>query len=124
MSQQTEFQIQIVQTLHLLRKKLGVRGKTLAESVRRARRRLPKQVYRQALELARAEPMAEHPKLHLVLDMPRLDKAAQDVQSFLRAINLADRRWGRFLDILGSMAFNLLVLGALVLVLVLWRGLV
>ena len=62
MAQETEIQTQIAQTIILLRKKLGAKGKTLAESVRRAKRRLPRKVYKQAMELARAEPLVEHPK--------------------------------------------------------------
>lgn len=124
MSQQTEIQTQIAQTILLLRKKLGAKGKTLAESVRRAKRRLPRKVYKQAMELARAEPMAEHPKLRLTLDTPALEKAANEVQSHLRAINLADRRWGWFLGMLGGLAFNILAFAVLVLVFLWWRGLI
>lgn len=124
MSQETEIQTLIAQTIALLRKKLGTRGKTLAESVRRAKRRLPRRVYKQAMELARAEPMAEHPRLRLILDTPRLEKAAHEVQAHLRSISLADRRWGWFLDTLGALAFNLLALAVLVLIFLLWRGLI
>lgn len=124
MAQETEIQTQIAQTIILLRKKLGAKGKTLAESVRRAKRRLPRKVYKQAMELARAEPLVEHPKLRLTLDSPTLEKAAKDVQSHLRAINLADRRWGWFLGMLGGLAFNTLALAALFLVVLWWRGLI
>ncbi|SHF30385.1 hypothetical protein SAMN05444279_12636 [Ruegeria intermedia] len=124
MSQETEIQTLIAQTIALLRKKLGTRGKTLAESVRRAKRRLPRHVYKQAMELARAEPMAAHPRLRLILDTPRLEKAAHEVQAHLRSISLADRRWGWFLDTLGALAFNLLALAVLVLIFLLWRGLI
>jgi len=124
MSQETDIQTQIAETIILLRKKLGVRDKTLAESVKRAKRRLPRRVYKQALVLAQAEEMADHPKLRLVLDTPKLTKASEDVQGHLRAINLADRRWGWFLGLLGSLSFNLIALTILVLVFLWWRGLI
>lgn len=124
MSQEADIQTQIAETIVLLRKKLGVRDKTLAESVKRAKRRLPRRVYKQALVLAQAEEMADHPKLRLVLDTPKLTKASEDVQGHLRAINLADRRWGWFLGLLGSLSFNLIALTIIVLVFLWWRGLI
>ncbi len=122
MSQETDIQSRIAQTIELLRKKLGVRDKTLAASVRRAKRRLPRRIYKQAQVLAKAEPMVEHPKLRLVLDTPALEKAAEDVQRHLNGINLADRRWGWVLGVLGSLALGLLVLSAATVAVLRWRG--
>lgn len=122
MSQETDIQSRIAQTIELLRKKLGVRDKTLAASVRRAKRRLPRRIYKQAQVLAKAEPMVEHPKLRLVLDTPALEKAAEDVQRHLNGINLADRRWGWVLSVLGSLALGLLVLSAAAVAVLRWRG--
>ncbi|WP_171207834.1 MULTISPECIES: hypothetical protein [unclassified Ruegeria] len=124
MQQNTDFQSQIAETIELLRGKLGVRDKTLAASVKRAKRRLPRRVYKEAMVLARAEPLADHPKLRLVLDTKRLARAADEVQSHLRAIDLADRRWGWFLGLLGSLSFNLIALTVLALIVLYWRGLI
>ncbi|KIC43920.1 hypothetical protein RA28_19845 [Ruegeria sp. ANG-S4] len=117
-----DIQTRIAETILLLRKKLGLRDKTLSESVKRARRRLPRRIYKQALLLAKAEKMAEHPKLRLVLDTPMLEKASEEVQAHLTAINLADRRWGWFLSFLGSLALGFLALSALALIVLRWRG--
>ncbi len=122
MTQETDIQTQIAQTIQLLRKKLGVKDKTLIASVRRAKRRLPRNVYKQAMVLAQAEPMAEHPKLRLVLDGPKLEKASDEVQNHLNAINLADRRLGWFLSFLGSVALGLIALAALAMIVLRWRG--
>lgn len=124
MSQDTDIQNNIAQTIALLRSKLGVRDKTLTASVRRAKRRLPRRVYKQAMVLARAEQMAAHPRLRLVLDNPKLAQASEEVQTHLGTINPADRRWGWFLGMLGGLAFNLLALTTLVLVFLWWRGLI
>ncbi|NVO57187.1 hypothetical protein HW561_15440 [Rhodobacteraceae bacterium B1Z28] len=124
MSQDTDIQTRIAQTIALLRTKLGVRGKTLTASVQRAKRRLPRRVYKQALVLARAEQMAAHPKLRQVLDNPKLVQASEDVQAHLGSINLADRRMGWFLGLLGGLAFNMLALTALVLLFLWWRDLI
>ncbi|WP_171128673.1 MULTISPECIES: hypothetical protein [unclassified Ruegeria] len=124
MPQNTDVQSQIAETIELLRGKLGVRDKTLAASVKRAKRRLPRRVYKEAMVLAQAEPLADHPKLRLVLDTKRLARAADEVQSHLRAIDLADRRWGWFLGLLGSLSFNLIALTVLALIVLYWRGLI
>lgn len=122
MPQEFDIQTRITETILLLRKKLGVRDKTLAASVRRAKRRLPRDIYKQALMLAQAEPMVDHPKLRLVLDTPALQKASDAVQGHLNAINLSERRWALFLSMLGSLALGVLALTALVLVVLRWRG--
>ena len=122
MTQTTDIQGQIADTVQLLRAKLGVKDKTLTASVRKAKRRLPRRIYKQAMLLARAEQMAAHPKLRLVLDTPKLAQASEEVQTHLTAINLADRRWGWFLSFLGSLALGFLALSALVLVVLRWRG--
>ncbi len=122
MTQETDIQTQIARTIQLLRKKLGVKDKTLIASVRRAKRRLPRNVYKQAMVLAQAEPMAEHPKLRLVLDGPKLEKASDEVQSHLNAINLADRRLGWFLSFLGSVVLGLIALAAVTMIVLRWRG--
>ncbi len=124
MLENTDIQSQIAQTVQLLRKKLGVRDKTLTASVRKAKRQLPRRIYKQALLLANAEQMAAHPKLRLVLDTPKLVQASEEVQAYLSGINLADRRWGWFLGMLGGLAFNLLALAVLLLVFLRWQGLI
>ncbi len=124
MAQVTEVQTQIADTISLLREKLGVKGKTLAASIRRAKRRLPRRVYSQALVLAQAESIAEHPKLRMVLDTPKLTRASNEVQEHLLSINLADRRWGWFLGVLGGLVFNLFTLTALILIILWWRGII
>ncbi|WP_171121979.1 MULTISPECIES: hypothetical protein [unclassified Ruegeria] len=124
MQKTVDIQTQIAQTVQLLRDKLGVHGKTLTESVKKAKRQLPRRIYKQAMLLAQAEQMAAHPKLRLVLDTPKLVRASEEVQKHLGGINLADRRMGWFLGMLSSLAFNLLVLSALLLVFLRWQGLI
>lgn len=124
MPQDPDIQTRIAETVALLRAKLGVRDKTLEASIRKAKRRLPRRVYRQAMVLARSEAMASHPKMRLILDTPKLVRASDVVQDHLGSINLADRRWGWFLGLLVGLAFNLLALTALLLVFLWWRDLI
>ncbi|MCA0927595.1 hypothetical protein [Ruegeria profundi] len=124
MSDNIDIQTQIAQTVELLRKKLGVKDTTLTTSIRKAKRRLPRRIYKQALLLARAEPLADHPRLRLTLDAQKLARASEQVQEHLSGINLADRRLGWFLGMLGGLAFNLLALSVLLLIFLRWQGFV
>ena len=112
----------IAATMILLREKLGVRGATLAAALHRARHSLPRHVYRRGLILAEAEPLADHPKLSLTLDAPALAAAAQDVRAHLDSIDLADRRKGWWLGMLGGLSFNLILFVALLIGVLVWRG--
>lgn len=122
MTQPQEIPDLITQTKTLIREKLGVGTPDMMAAVTKAKNRLPRKVYNQALLLAKAEPLSAHPKLCLTLDAPTLELAAGDVQGYLNSIDLADRRKGWMLGMLGGLAFNM-ILFVVVLVLVLyWRG--
>lgn len=108
----------------LLRQKEGGRGADLGSALRRARHRLPRRVYRQGQKLARAEAFVDHPKLRLTLDEGPLKTAARDLREHLEAIDLADRRKGFWLSVLGGIAFSLLVVMALIVVVLVWRGMI
>ncbi|WP_372573226.1 hypothetical protein [Ruegeria jejuensis] len=122
MAEQISVEQQIAQTIAMLRAKLGVRGKTLAAALRRARHRLPRRIYKQALLLAQVEDRAAHPKLRLTLDSPKLAEAAEKVQAYLDAISLTERRKGWLLGMLGGLVFNLLLFALLLLLVLFWQG--
>lgn len=99
----------------LMRSKLRVRGSSFPAALDRAQRRLPKHVRNQARRLAEAVPVTAHPKLRATLDLKALDRAATDVEAYLQTIDLADQRKGYILGVLGSIAFNmLLIIAALI----------
>ncbi|MCV2891220.1 hypothetical protein [Ruegeria aquimaris] len=124
MTEQNQIQDQIAVTVALLRERLGVRGKSLRQALRRAKHRLPRRIYRRAMDLARIEAMVDHPKLRLTLDSPHLLSAAGEVQTHLRGIDLADQRKGWWLGMLGGLAFNLLAFAALLLAFLAWRKII
>lgn len=116
----TDDQIQTI--LALLREKLGVRGADLGVALNRARNRLPRRIYRQAIALVQAAPLAAHPKLCQTLDHAALAAAATEVQTHLDAISVADRRKGWLLGMLGGLSFNLILALALLIAVLVWRG--
>ncbi|MDE4134498.1 hypothetical protein PXK00_15370 [Phaeobacter sp. QD34_3] len=96
----------------------------LFTALRKARRRLPRRIFAQGQKLATALPLLQHPKLRLTLDEEALKGAAREVSAHLKTIDLAERRKDRLLGLLGSMAFSLLVVVALFILVLRWRGFV
>ena len=105
-----------------LRAKLGVRGKNLAAAMAKARHRLPRRIYRQGMILVAAEPLAAHPKLRLTLDQPALRAAADEISAHLATIDLAEKRKSWLLGMLGGLSFNLILMVALLISFLVWRG--
>ena len=122
MAEQISIDDQIQAIMALLREKLGVRGADLNAALRRARFRVPRKVYRQGMDLVRAAPLAGHPKLNLTLDQTALSASASGVQAHLLSIDVADRRKGWLLGMLGSLSFNLILTFVLLMVVLNWRG--
>ncbi len=105
----------------LLKSRAEVSG-DLAAALGKARRQLPRRIYKQGMRLAVALPLLEHPKLRLTQDEKSLHKAALEVKNHLKAIDVADRRKGRILEILGSIAFAILVVFVSLVTVLRWRG--
>lgn len=113
---------EISQIMQLMRDRLGVRAADLTRAMNKAKPRLPRSVYKFGMILAQAEPMIEHPKLRLTLDADALGDAAQEVRKHLDAIDVADRRKGWFLGMLGGLSFNMIAFCVLLVAVLMWRG--
>jgi hypothetical protein len=114
----------ILRVRQALRDKEGIGGHGLADGLKKGRRRLPRRVFRQVQKLADAEKMAAHPKLAMTLNQPELLAAGQEILGHLERIDLADRRKGWWLGMLGAMAFNIFAVIALLVAILMWRGLI
>ncbi|UWQ90181.1 hypothetical protein K3727_15475 [Rhodobacteraceae bacterium M382] len=119
-----EFMILIETVRAALRDKQGVGGRDLGTALSKARRRLPRRIFRQGQVLSKAEPMVGHPKLVLTLDHGAMRKAGAEVLSYLETVDVADRRKGWWLGMLGGMAFNILLLVTLLIGVLVWRELI
>lgn len=114
------------QTAHvskLLGRKLGVGGKGLSTRARRAGRAMPGKVRDAVDELSQAEAAAGHPKLAQQADPKALDQAYRTAAEWLEPIDRSARRRGAVMDWVARMAFNVLLIAALVVGVLLWRGL-
>lgn len=108
--------------LALADEKFGVRADRLDVAMRKIGRRVPKKVHRQAAFLAQAQQMAGNPNLMLQIDADGVARAYEVVFETLQAEDRADRRKGAILGTLGALSFNLILLFALVLGFLVWRG--
>lgn len=108
----------------LLEQKLALRKGTLGQRADRAGRRLPGWVRRNLHQLDRAQTMAGHPKMARMLDADDLDRAYLSAADHLKTIDPRERRKDRLLGILGSLAFNILLLAALLFAVLRWQGFV
>ncbi len=107
----------------LLHRKMGVGGRGLEARLRRARRRLPRRIRREAELFAEAARLQANPRLARMADPERLDAAFRAVESYLDGIDRWQRRKDAALALLSVNAFNLLVLAALLVAFLRWRGL-
>ena len=108
----------------LMEERLGVRGDGFEEKFARAGRLLPRKLRREGSLLIEARAMAAHPKLGRRLDQRRLRTAAQALERHLERIDGTQRRITLAINWVAGNAFNLLIVLALTLAVLAWRGLV
>lgn len=108
----------------LMAKRLGLKRGSLARRASKAGRMLPQGVRHDITVVAEAEQMARNPKLAIRLDANATKSAYDRAATHLKAIDVADRRKGIALSMLGSMAFNFLAAITLLIVFLRWRGLI
>lgn len=108
----------------LLQARLGSRGETLAQQIRRAGRRLPAEIRRTGAEIVGAETVMAHPRLARLVHPARLEAAFESLSAHLKTVDPADRRRHALLSALAVVVFNLLLLGLGLAVFLKWQGLV
>ena len=106
----------------LLADKLGARGPTLSSQVRKARRRLPRRLRRDAHALLRAETMARHPRLARLVDPREVARSQARLSRHLGRIDPRAIRRDRAKNAAAGVGLILLATFALVVALLRWRG--
>lgn len=109
--------------LDALRLRLGVKARDLPRGMKRAGRRLPKSAHRAAQVISTAVAHGSHPKLSRQIDPKAVLTAQAELHMQLEKIDPKERRKDAILSFLGTQAFNLLLVIALVVGLMYWRGL-
>lgn len=108
----------------MLAERLRVRGRSLSARVRRAGRMLPKPVRRAAAELIEAQQMAQNPHLATKLDGDAVGRAYETCRRHLSQVDpLAARSRARY-NFASLVAAQVLIVAALAIAVMQWRGLV
>ncbi len=90
----------------------------------RARRALPRALRGDLENVLTARRMAGHPRQARHVDGAAIQRSAERIEAHLRSLNPAERRKGAALGLLASLMFDALLVGAVVLGLLAWRGFV
>ncbi|WP_231582099.1 hypothetical protein [Puniceibacterium sp. IMCC21224] len=106
----------------LLAERFGAREGDLSQRLARVGRGLPGSVRRDAGLVAEAARMAGNPKLAHRADPRAVAAAFARAEAQLKRVDVADRRKGRILSVLGTLAFNLLLAAGGLLALLIARG--
>lgn len=106
----------------LMEARLGVRGATLAEKLRRGGRLLPRRIRRAAEYMARCADQARSPRLQLQLDHEKIADAYDACVRYLKPLGAGARRRAILLDMLTGIIAAVVVTLALVVTVLAWRG--
>ena len=106
----------------LMEERLRIKGKGLAEKLRRGGRVLPRRVRQAAQTLAECTAQAQSPKLMQQIDHAKLDAAYHLCQAYLGHLGASERRWAAITGFAASLALITLVVFGLVVGVLVWRG--
>jgi len=124
MIDQKAFQTDIDAASEKLRARIGVRGRSFAQRLRRAGRALPGPARQAGWRLVELQAMIAHPGMRRLVRAPDVDAALAELNMHLDKVNAGERRKDRLLGLAGGVVGNLLLLALLVIVVLRWRGLV
>lgn len=110
MYDETQFRADVDRLERTLRKKLNRKDGNFAELVAQAGRRLPRYARKAAEKIVSAQALDTHPKLSRQVDHPALKGPVRKMTFALDSYDPRARRIGLTLDVLSSVAFNLLLL--------------
>ena len=108
----------------LMEERLGIGGDGFEAKFARAGRRLPRKLRREGAALVEAQALAAHPKLARRVDLRRLRKAARLFERYLERIDAKERRVTRWVNWLAGTALSILIVFALAVAVLAWRGLI
>ena len=111
-----------IEVADMMKERLGIRGKDLAGKLRHTGRMMPKRIKREAAYLAETSALAENPKLRRMIDNAHVNAAHRTCIDYLETVDVADRRKGVLLNLLASVTLALIVVAALLITVLVWRG--
>ncbi len=119
-----QFNQRVAELEQMLRDKLGLRGKTLVQRLKKAGRRLPKRVHKAGQVITGVQAVVDNPKLARLQDQQAVDAAFSEMSSYLKPLNRRDKRKGFALGLAGDMVIRLILLVVAVLAVLRWQGMI
>lgn len=107
----------------LMEERLDIRGEGLRTKTHRAGRRIPRWVRRELDALVEALDRTDHPKLAPQVDYARIETGTKRAEGWLESVDAWDRRKSLLIHWLAGNAMNMLIVIAIALALMGWRGL-
>ncbi len=106
----------------LLTKRLGVRGDGLEMKLRKAGRLLPPRIRRDGAVLVEAVKLQGSPRLSRMIDQAETLRSYNACEKHLSEIDDFDRKLGQVIGFLTTNAINLIIIAALIVAVLVWRG--
>jgi hypothetical protein len=106
----------------LIEQRLRIKSATLDKALSRVGRLLPTWAQREGRYLTQATQVMAHPKLRLMVDEAKVEKAHKTLVEHLKTIDPVERRKTRVLGTLGVVSFNLIVVVVALVSFLIWRG--
>lgn len=105
-----------------LRAQAGAGGGALSSQLRRAERLLTYRARKAGARIVEAEGLISHPHLRRRVDGPLLRRSFKILKAELATLNPAARRVDRVLGFFGAIAAGVVVLAAVIVGVLAWRG--
>ena len=105
-------------------KATGTRVAPIGVVARKVRKYFPKKLIDEMTYLAKSEDDLQLPKTMRMIDVERAERAHRDISLRAEKLDLKTDRERMVFGVLSGLAFNLIVLAALVIGILIWRGLI
>lgn len=107
-----------------LKETYGVRARDLEGALRKTGRRLPRRLHKQARYIIESQELAGHPKLSRFIDHTAISQTFDAISEHLDTVDPREQRKDYWLSVAGNVAMSILVVGAVVVTLLVWRDLI
>ncbi len=122
MTQETRVDEMAAELQRMMVERLALPNVPFERQVAKAGRLLPRRQRRNAARLIEARSFGGHPKLARQIDLRTLEGIYRDMRTFLEQTEPGELRWTRRINLAAAIAFNLLVVGILIVLALVWTG--
>lgn len=106
----------------LLARQAGARGPTLAVQLKRADRLLTRRARKGGQAVVAALELGGTPRMQRMIDERAVRRGARDLRSHLKTLQPWDRRKGQVLGVLGAISGGIILITAVTVAVLAWRG--